>query len=300
VSFTIAYDVTAANFSAAPQGAVLCGYDTGAGIAWAPAMWAAHPGAVHIDQAPDTAALEELLDHAGNLRVTAHAKSDVLDVEFGAVPVGSPLIAAWAKAALASYNTATRPGQRRPLLYQSLSNVGANVKALLDGGVTSGVGLWIADWGISQATAIAMLDTLCGPFPVYGLQVADAGSYDVDLFDTGWLSAVSGNGWVFGPVRHLRAWPGKTTFGVTCYPPAVPEPLPVAMYQVTVCRGPKLTGPPLPHYPVMVTPAKGTSALSYEGHYLPAGSEVTVGVRAVSASREHAGPWATATLQLAA
>jgi hypothetical protein len=191
MSITIGFDVTAANYASAPKGFQLAGYDTGPGVAWTPAMWAAHPGAVHIDQAPDTAVLQALFDDAYMFSAAGHVTSDVLDCEAGAVPVGSPLIAVWAKAALASYTAAVRPGQRRPALYCSASNVTANVNALIRGGITTGTGLWIANWNLSEAAAFTELAAASGPFAVIGIQFTDDGPRDADLFSTGWLDAVS-------------------------------------------------------------------------------------------------------------
>ncbi len=297
MSFTFAYDVTAANFRAVPQGFQLCGYDTGSGgIAWTPAMWAAHPGAVHIDQTPDTAVLGHILADA-MFAAAGHVTSDVLDVERGAVPVGSPLVAAWAHGAQAAYASGARPGQRMPVLYQSLSNVTLNVNALVKGGVHDGVGLWIADWGIPSASAIAQLAAAGGPFPVIGFQVADVGSYDADVFSTAWLDTVSGAGWVFGPCRSVHIWPGATTtFGIEGYSPGTPEKLGVGNYEIAAFQGAVFgKGAPVAGYPVHV-PKGPTAAFSYTGHGVRQGVPVTVGVRAVAVNGGHAGPWVTGTV----
>lgn len=296
MGFVFAYDVTAQFYSKAPQGTQLCGYDTGSGgVAWTPQMWAAHPGAVHIDQAPYTSVLQAMLDDEDMFSVVGHVTSDVLDSEDGAVPVGSPLLSAWARGAQASFAAAVRPGQRRPALYQSLSNVSANVNALIAGGVTSGVGLWIASWGMPTAQAIAELAAASGPFPVIGLQVANAGDYDVDLFSAAWLSDVSGDGWVFGPLRNFRAWPGQTTFGVSFYSPGTPEPLGVSCYEIAVCEG-QLTQPGavIDRYPVYL-PKGSTSQVQYTGHGLSANvlasDGYTIFGRAVATDGGHAGSW---------
>jgi hypothetical protein len=280
MSFTFAFDVTGLFFSTVPQGYQLAGYDTGSnGVAWTPAMWAAHPGAVHIDQDPQS------------LVVTA----DVLDCESGAVPVGSPDIARWAHSAQDSFAAAKRPGQRRPVLYTSASNVTANVNALVNNGVTSGTGLWIANWSLSTAQALAELAAASGPFPVQGIQFADDGDYDADVFSSAWLADVSGNAWVFGPVRSLHVWPGLTTFGVSGYSPGTPESLAVSDYEIVVCQGAQL-GAVIPRYPVYLPKDPGTSLFVYEGHGLAQNTVYTVGVRAVAANGSHAGPWATSTI----
>lgn len=176
MSITLAYDVTHANLPSAPKGVQLFGYATGSGgIAWTAADWAAHPGAGRIDQ--DVAASD--------------GTADVLDVENGAVPVGSAEIARWAKVAMASFAAATRPGQREPAIYMSASNVTAVVNALIAGGVKSGVGLWVANWNMTQAQAVANVLAASGPFPVIGVQFRDAGPDDVDVFSSAWLAKVS-------------------------------------------------------------------------------------------------------------
>jgi hypothetical protein len=279
MSFVLAYDVPGFNFSRAPQGAQLCGYDTGSGgVAWTPAMWAAHPGAVHIDQSPGLGGLYT---------------SDVLDVERGAVPVGSAEIAAWVRGAQRAFDTAVRPGQRRPVLYQSASNVSANVNALVQHGITSGAGLWIARWDGNSAADIAALAAASGPFPVTGFQFEDDGPYDADVFSAAWLSDTSGDGWTFGPVRGAKFWPGKVTFGVSGYSPGVPEPLGVGSYDIVACKGTSL-GVVATRYELPKDIA--SSAFSYEGHGLARSTTYTIGVRAVAAGGSHAGPWVTGTI----
>lgn len=296
MSFTFAYDVTGAFFNTVPQGFQLCGYDTGSGgVPWTPAMWAAHPGAVHIDQAPDTALLADMLKLPGE-PVSTSFTSDVLDVETGAVPVGSPLIASWAKAAMASYNANRRPGQRVPALYQSASNVTLNVNVLASAGI-EGIGLWIANWGMSNAQAIAQLAAAAGPYPIIGFQVADVGDYDADIFSTSWLDTVSGAGWVFGPCRSVHFRPGATTtFGVTGYSPGTPEKLGVGDYEIACFEGTAFgKGAQVTGYPVYLPKGK-TSAFSYTGHGVKQGVPCTIGVRPVATNGGHAGPWVTGTV----
>ena len=284
MSFTLAYDCTAANYGRVPQGSQLCGYATGTpDIAWTAEMWAAHPGAVRIDQDP------------GALRdITA----DVLDVEDGAVPVGSPLIVIWAKKAQAAFDSAKRPGQRRPVLYQSASNVTANVNALIKGGITSGVGLWIARWDGNLAADVAALAEAAGPFPVIGFQYADPGPYDADVFSTAWLSDVSGDGWTFGPCRGVAFRAGHVTFAVSGYSPGLPEPEPVGKYQVACVKGSSLNGPNIDGYPQYI-PKTASPYFSQTFHGLARPATYTAGVRAVAADGSHAGPWVTGTFTTA-
>lgn len=175
---TLAYDVTGADYAAVPAGQ-RCGYDTGSGgVPWTAAMWAANPGAVHVDQSPVNTALNEL--------------SDVLDVERGAATFAD--IAPWVKAALANFEKNARPGQRRPAVYCSASDVTRVANELAAAGIT-GVGLWIAHFGVSQASAVAEVLAGGGPYPVIGFQFSDAGgggAYDLDVFSATWLSTQSG------------------------------------------------------------------------------------------------------------
>lgn len=282
MSFTFAFDVTAADYAAAPQGALLAGYDTGPGIAWTPEMWAAHPTAVHIDQEPAA------------VMVTA----DVLDCENGAVPVGSPRIARWAKNAQSSFAQGTRPGQRRPALYQSASNVTANVNALIAGGVTSGVGLWIARWDGNTAADIAALAAASGPFPIVGFQYADEGPYDADVFSTAWLADVSAAAeyWSFGPLRDFQlSGVGPHSLAVTFSAPdyflgTPPSPAPgITEYEMAVSAGTALRDN-IPSYPRFL--AKGANPQKWQEGGLTPGATYTVGVRAFGS---HSSPWSTRT-----
>jgi hypothetical protein len=177
MSITLAYDVTSVDYPTVPAGQ-RCGYTTGSSdIAWTAAMWAANPGAVRIDQ--DVAASDKT--------------ADILDVEGGAATFGD--CGPWVEKAQASFAANSRPGQRRPSIYCSLSNVTNVVNALLSSGITSDVGLWIAHFGVSEADAIAALFAAAGPFPLIGFQFSDlggGGNYDLDVFSVQWLNAQSG------------------------------------------------------------------------------------------------------------
>ena len=167
-------DAIHANAGHLPKGQA-AGYSTGRGpVPWTPADWAAHPGAVRIDQDP------------GATDTTA----DVLDVESGAATIAD--CAPWAEAAAASYATGKRPGQRHPAIYMSLSSVTPVVNALIAGGIHEGVSLWIANWNLTEAEARALVQTAGGPWPVIGVQYRNAGLYDVSVFSGPWLDAVSG------------------------------------------------------------------------------------------------------------
>jgi hypothetical protein len=169
------FDAIHDNIAHLPAGAQAAGYSTGAGthIRWTAADWAAHPGAVRIDQDP----------------AASDPTADVLDVEQGAAtPASAP---GWAKRAAISYATAARPGQRRPAIYVSRFQVNTVVNALVNAGVKGGVGLWIADWNNDQHAATAEVEAAAGPFPVIARQYKNAGAYDVSVFSAAWLKEVS-------------------------------------------------------------------------------------------------------------
>lgn len=280
MSFTFAFDVTARFYSQVPQGFQLAGYDTGSeGIAWTPAMWAAHPGAVHIDQ--DVRASD--------------GTADVLDCEEGAVPVGSALIASWARTAQENWAAAKRPGQRRPAIYCSASNVTANVNALVKGGILHGVGLWVASWGIGTAAALAELAEASGPYPVIGMQFADDGDYDADVFSSAWLEDVSGDGWVFGPVRKFALAAHSRGFTVSFFSPGIPQKLGVGDYEVAVFAGEWESGPQAAGYPYY-EPKTHASKVIVSANDLVSGTQYTVGVRAIATNGSHAGPWVKGTV----
>lgn len=168
-------DAIRANIGHLPKGQA-AGYSTGSGVVpWGAADWKAHPGAVRICQDP----------HATD------ETADVLDVEAGAATIG--VAARWAEAAAANVAAGTRHGQRHPAVYMSLSMVTPVVNALVRGGISEGVGLWVANWNLTEAEAAALVQHAGGPFPVIGVQYRNAGTYDVSVFSRPWLDAVSGD-----------------------------------------------------------------------------------------------------------
>jgi peptidoglycan hydrolase-like protein with peptidoglycan-binding domain len=176
IATTLVYDATSTSYSHLPSGQH-AGYTTGSGgIAWTAAQWAGSPGAVRIDQD------YQAVDHT----------ADVLDVENGAAtPADCPV---WAKACLANYRAAVRPGQRSPAIYVNGSNLSAVVNSLIAGGVTSGIGIFLADWNLNAVQAAARVVAGSGPFPVIGIQFSDAGLYDISVFSVPWLDTISGGG----------------------------------------------------------------------------------------------------------
>lgn len=176
MSVVIGHDAIHANISHLPPGQA-AGYTTGTpDIRWASADWAAHPGAVRICQ---------------DINASDHT-ADCLDIERFAA--SSAEAAGWYKAAQAAWFAGTRPGQRSPALYTSASNVTPLVNALIAGGVTSGPGLWVANWNLTQAQAYADVVNAAGPFPIIAVQWASGAFYDTDVFSGTWLAKVSTGG----------------------------------------------------------------------------------------------------------
>jgi hypothetical protein len=174
---TLVYDVTHANIGSVPKGAQLALYATGSGsVPATQADFKAHPGALWIDQTP-----------AGSVQ---EAETDGDDMENGAVQLSE--LAGRAKLRMASFDHADRPGQRRPFVYASLSNITPVVNALISGGVLSGVHFWVANWSLSQAAAMASVQAAAGPFPIAGVQFHNDGPFDTSVFSTSYLADVSG------------------------------------------------------------------------------------------------------------
>lgn len=103
--------------------------------------------------------------------------------------------------------------------------------------------------------------------------------------------------WVYPPVKNLSARPGHTSVALEWDAPDQPAneaPLPgIGWYEVTVARGPELTGPPLASYPRWVR--KGPNPMMWQGGSLPRGTQCTAGVRPADEGQRHAGDWATVT-----
>jgi hypothetical protein len=171
-------DCIGSNLSAVAAGwkGQFAGYVTGSGgVPWTPAQLEAHPGTVLIDQTPTSGWWDPF--------------ADVDDVENGAVQLSE--IAGRAKERKAAFAAAKRPGQREPAVYASEGQITPVVNALISGGVTSGVHLWIANWSVSEASAAQAVIDAAGPFPICGWQFADAGIDDLSVFSSTWLSVVS-------------------------------------------------------------------------------------------------------------
>jgi hypothetical protein len=176
MSVVVVHDSIHANAASLPPGQA-AGYTTGsADIAWTPADWNRHPGAVRICQ-----------DAPGS-DVTA----DVYDVErYAGTNARAP---GWYRDAEKTYLGGQRPGQRSPVIYTSASNVTPLVNALIAAGVTSGCGLWVANWNLGEPQAQAQVAAAAGPFPVIGVQWASLTAWDVSVFSGSWLARVSARG----------------------------------------------------------------------------------------------------------
>jgi len=174
----VVYDATHSNISALPANSQYAGYVTGSpSIVWTAEDWASHPGAIRIDQSPASTVWD--------------ATADVDDYETGAV--GLSELAERAKLRFAAFKAGTRAGQRSPLIYASANNVSNVVNALVNGGVTSGVGLWVANWNLTEAQSVTDVLAASGPFPIHGIQFTNAGAYDISVFSADWIKNVSGS-----------------------------------------------------------------------------------------------------------
>ena len=172
MAVVVGHDAIHANISHLPPGQT-AGYTTGsADIRWTAADWAAHPKGVRICQDSGS-------DHT----------ADVLDVERYAATNADA--AAWAPRAQAAFTAVTRAGQRQPAVYTSASNVTPLVNALIAQNIRSGVHLWVANWNLTDAQAVAEVQNAAGPFPIVGIQWHSGPYYDTNVFSATWLARVS-------------------------------------------------------------------------------------------------------------
>jgi hypothetical protein len=205
MSITLVYDCTSANLDetvkAVGMNQAFAGYDTEigttAGIKWTAQQYAQHPGALHYDQEPDDS------DYT----------ADALDVETGAGVISKAGI--WYTNALNNFIKAARPGQRKPAFYVSASNVTPLINGLISEGVSTGPGLIIANWSLSEASAVTEVAKASGPFPVVGIQFKNNGPFDTNVMSSAYLTTVSRppvaylHGIVVG--SDLNTYPVKST-----------------------------------------------------------------------------------------
>lgn len=179
MNLTTVFDCTGAALPglSIPPGVKMAGYMTGSsGVPWTPAQFAAHPDAIHIDQAPTDTPADET--------------ADVYDLEAGAGTLGG--LAEWVHGAWVSYTTRKRPGQRKPTVYASRSNITPIVNELLANGITHGVNLWVAEEA-TAAEAAAEVTAGNGPFPIVGRQYLFLPDHDVSVVSTLWLGDIAQN-----------------------------------------------------------------------------------------------------------
>lgn len=163
------YDVTAKNYAHRPSGGQAALYVTGTpDIKATPAMLKANPTAVTINQS------------GGDII------ADAYDVETGAI-TPAQLPALIKDAQIVWHGTI---GRRHPVAYVNQSNKTAVVNALVAAKLTN-VGLWIADYSLTEAAAISLLQSSGGPYPVIGYQYNDTGLYDKNVWLESWVNTVS-------------------------------------------------------------------------------------------------------------
>lgn len=273
---TLGADVISANLHLIPAGAfpVLGLYVTQAGggtgyIAATDAQLAAYPDCVKIAQLP-----------TGN-----PYWADMLDFEAGAATVAQ--VAAWAAGARESFEAGARPGQRMPVIYESAGNVHVVANALADGGISSGVGLGIANWNLTEPQAAQQVIDRAGPYPVVLIQYANTGPWDLDVYATAWLDARSGNPAPsgYGPPLRLRAIGGRDSVRLAWDPPGTPGLPDPADYIIEIYAAPSATRSSLvrtyPRHAGPVTSWQGGSLQTgrpYTAHVVAAGPDGT-GIR---------------------
>lgn len=173
MTLTWGWDATHSNLGGVPAGQG-AGYTTGTpDIKWTAEDWAAHPGAVRIDQ--DAA--------------SSDPSADALDVESGAATPES--VPGWTDRAYDDYESGARPGQRVPAVYCSLSVVQSVADALVANPSRFPPKLWVAHWGITMDEAAALIGTQISGLTVIGVQFANRGAFDSDVFDSAWLASVA-------------------------------------------------------------------------------------------------------------
>lgn len=177
MNLTTVYDCIGANVGLfdVPEGVLMAGYATGLGdVPWTEAQFAAHPGAIRIDQSPvDTPADET---------------ADMIDVEPNAATIADVPI--WVHGAWTSFQAGRRPGQRKPTAYVEQSELTPVANALNAAGITSGVNLFLSQ-PMPEHAAIDLVTNAGGPFPIVGVQYQFGTDYDVSIVSTAWLDDVS-------------------------------------------------------------------------------------------------------------
>jgi hypothetical protein len=244
-----------------------------------------------IGNQPNYGYIVEAFPQAHHLSIALFADhdADALDVESGAAEPSD--IPGW-------YSRQKARGIARPCIYANASTMEDSVLQALSGaciGLAS-VRLWTAHY-----TGEAHI---CGP------GAGTCGQLSVPADGTQWTSAAQGRvldqsllledffavpappeppaDWVFGPVRDLGVEnAGPHSVSLTFASPAVPMPLGVGHYELTVRSG----GKDIASYPRVE--AHESNPQSWEGGSLTPGTAYEALVRAVATDGGHASPWAT-------
>lgn len=222
--------------------------------------------------------------------------ADELDFEAGAATVAE--IPGWARGAQESWTKGSRPGQRTPLVYCSASNVHVVANALHGGGITGGVGLHLANWNLTEPAAAAEVIAAAGPYPVHGLQYADPGPWDLDVWSTAWLNNRSGPPRPlagYGPPLNLHAAGGDTTVRLTWQPPGTPGLPAPAYYEVWIYAGTACTRAAT----VATYPRDAGPVTSWQGGSLQRGRAYTAHVVACGPGGSHVRPFTYASARFA-
>jgi hypothetical protein len=173
MTVVIVQDAIHANISHIPAGVLAALYTTGSpDIKATNSDFNAHPNAVRIVQ-----------DHGSD------ETADIIDMELGAATPND--VINWLGKARHSFNTNMRPGQRWPGVYLSLSRLTEMANDLV-AAHDSNVPLWIAEWGLDQASALHNINAANGPFPTVAFQIKNLGTTDFSLFSADWLNRRSG------------------------------------------------------------------------------------------------------------
>ena len=112
--------------------------------------------------------------------------ADVLDYEAGAATLAD--LAPWAAEGAGGLQGGGPARPAVPAIYASASKLTEVCNALQTAGIT-GIGLWVANWSEGRAAAVAQVEQASGPYPVIGVQWADAGTHDLDVFSAAWVNA---------------------------------------------------------------------------------------------------------------
>lgn len=183
------WDITAVEYAQRPGTGRAMLYGTGTpDIKATPQMIADNPYCVMVDQSPYIDAIDTTMD--------------VYDMETGALTLTE--LGEVIHDAIDQRAHHIRAGQRVPLIYASESRLDEVIRTLDKAQLQDKCGLFPAHWGVSVTDASNRILTASGPYPVRAMQIANAGTYDRDLFSVNWLST-SGE-WNHSWTCHRQQW----------------------------------------------------------------------------------------------